>query len=98
MGRKKSGGGVGCLVAIGLTIWLFTTYPTFAWVGGGVMVVFGILMAIGSGPKSCQVCGSELKKTSYTWEIDGEKKVVCPSCNRRIQNKKSKDSVDALFK
>ncbi len=97
MGRKKSGAGVVFLIAIGLTIWLFTEYPTFAWLGVGIIVVIGILMVLGFGPSSCQVCGAGLKKTKYTWEIHGEKKIVCPTCNRRLQSKKSKQAVDDLF-
>ena len=98
MGRKKSGEGLGCLIVIGITIWLFMEYPTYAWIGVGVIVVLGILIAIGSGPSTCQVCRAELKKTKYTWEIQGEKKTVCPKCNQRLQSKKSKQAVDELFK
>ena len=99
MGRRKSGGaeGIGCLVVICVIVWLFSEYPTWAWVGVGAVVLIGIVSLYGGGPESCEVCGAELKKTTYTWEISGEKKTVCPTCNRRLQSRKSKEAVDNLF-
>jgi hypothetical protein len=76
MGRGKSTGGVGCLILMGITIWLFYEYPAYAWIGVGLIVLLALLFA-GSG--TCQVCGVALKKAIYHWEIDGEKKIVCPA-------------------
>ena len=98
MGRKKSNEGIGCLIVIGITAWLFMEHPTWAWIGVAVIIVLGIIMVLGSGPSSCQICGAQLKKTTYTWEIQGEKKTVCSTCNRRLQSKKSKQAVDDLLK
>ncbi len=97
MARKKSGGGFGCLIVIGITVWLFAEHPTWAWIGVLIIIVLGVLMSLGSRTGSCQVCGAALKKTKYTWDIKGEQKTVCPTCNRRLQNKRSKQAVDELL-
>ncbi len=99
MGRRKAGAGeaIGCLVLISVIVWLFAEHPRWAWVGVGVIILVGVGYLFGGGPASCQLCGGELKKTRYTWEIKGEKKTVCPTCNRRLQSKRSKKVVDELF-
>lgn len=48
-------------------------------------------------PGSCYVCEIDLKKKSYTWELDGKNRKVCPNCNRKLENKKSSKAMKAKF-
>lgn len=97
MASRKSSGGCGCLILIVITIGLFAEYPEYAWLGIGAIGVFGIVAIFSSGPSSCELCGTELRKTKYVWTIKDKKKTVCPNCNRRLENRKSKEAIDSLF-
>lgn len=42
--------------------------------------------------RSCQICGNSIKRSSYTWTIDGKKKRVCPHCNQQLERQQSRNA------
>lgn len=68
---------------------------TGVWVCCAIVVVFALAAALGRS-KKCELCGSLIKRTYYTWTIQGKKMRLCPRCNGRLENKKSKQAVDRL--
>ena len=66
-----------------------------------MMVIFlkeisSVLSRPPASPKitHCQLCKITLKKNSYDWTINGEKKRVCPNCNRNLERQLSKEAVE----
>lgn len=103
-GRKRSragstSGGQGnpAIVVIGLIAGVGVGY-IFGWIAGIVaFFVAAIATAVAlTKPTHCGVCDATIKKTSYTWEVDGEETIVCPNCNRRLEQKKSKEAVERI--
>lgn len=99
MGRrsKKNDGAIGFLVlsAIGIAVFYNTVadHP-FIWAGLAVL----ILVAFAFGGKGrCEICRSPIERKSHTWEIGGVAKTVCPTCNRNIQNKVSREAVNKIM-
>lgn len=97
MARSKGNSAVGCitLIIIGGIVYLWslsTAYGIMALVGGLVLIC-----AVNS-PKSCQLCGNQIKRDSYNWEIEGKSKRVCPKCNQTLERQKSKQATDKLLK
>jgi hypothetical protein len=97
MARRSSSTGCGALIGLGLivgAIALFKDHP----VGIGIAVVVVItLFVVANIQKKCDLCGNLIKKSSYTWEIEGESKRVCPNCNRRLESRKSQAAVNKVF-
>ena len=94
---KKSDEAVGCLIMLIIGSGLFMTFPQIGVIIVVAIVVLGILYAVLSGPGSCDVCGAQLKRAQYIWTIKGEKRIVCPKCNNRLESKRSKEAVDDLL-
>jgi hypothetical protein len=40
--------------------------------------------------KRCTVCGAPIKRTYYTWTLDGKREIMCPRCNGHMERKVSK--------
>jgi hypothetical protein len=94
MARRSSVNGCGALIGLGLIVGAVILYP----VGGCIAVVVVIaLVVVARIPKKCDLCGNLIRKSSFTWGINGKSKRVCPNCNRRIESRKSKASIDELF-
>jgi hypothetical protein len=98
MGKKQSTKGMGLVIVIAGTIWLFIEHPMVAWCGVIVILLLVVLMAVGTGSGECQVCGSKLKRKKYICTIKGAQKTICPACNQRLAKMKSKEAIDALVK
>lgn len=78
---------------LGLAAWLFQSHP--GWVLGiGAVIVLGAFLVRG---KSCDFCGSPIKRVANSWRIDGVKKTACPECSRRLQREASKQGVDSVI-
>jgi len=92
MSKKGGGAGIIGLLILGGIIYGFVKYPVLGIIGVVVLVGLFILHALTSGPVDCEICGVELKKKSYEWNIDGKKKTVCPNCNRKMEKKASDDA------
>ena len=56
-----------------------------------------VLVVIFSPPSACQICGTGFKRARYVWTIDGEKKHLCPNCNRRMETDRSKAAMRAAL-
>jgi len=96
---KTSGAGCGCLtllVAVALIVGGILNWTTNGWVG----CVAGIVLLIAGGmmmpATSCELCGANLKRTTYAWKINGKSKAICPSCNRSMSARKSAAAVARL--
>ena len=101
MAKKNSGAGCGCLVAMiafGLVAKLYELHPTAAIACGIatalLLVAASIVTAMGS---RCDICRAPIKKTRYHIRVDGRNKTICPTCNRRVQARISKQAVDAFL-
>ena len=98
MGRRSSNpAGVILIGLLGGIAWLFTEHLAWGIAAVAGLIFLIILIGLGAGPTNCELCGCALKRTRYEWEIKGEKKRVCPNCNRRLQSRKSKAAMDQLF-
>ena len=73
MGKSKGNPALGCLfiLAIGGIIYLWTISPFY---GIGALVLGFILLIAASWPSSCQICGNQIKRDSYTWTMDDGQK------------------------
>ncbi|BFM13551.1 hypothetical protein R50072_37040 [Simiduia litorea] len=63
-------------------------------------IFLGVLLLVGAyfaTPNSCYVCGQSIKKTYYTWKIEGKKRVLCPKCNTQMERKVSKQAFSKKF-
>lgn len=86
------------MIGIGLifgAVALFKDHPVGIGIAVAVLIALFVVACI---PRKCDLCGNLIKKSTHTWKIRGETKRVCPSCNRRIESRKSKMAVDELFK
>jgi hypothetical protein len=61
---------------------------------GLAAVAIAYFALFGTMPKSnCDVCGAELKRNRYTYEINGAPATLCPNCNRAMERKTSKSKM-----
>ena len=90
---KKGNSALGCLflvvVAAGIIMSLWQRSPVLA-----ITVALGLtatlfLLGYLFRPRRCDICGNRLQRASYTWELEGAKKRVCPHCNRSFERKQS---------
>ena len=65
------------------------------WVIGIIVIL--VVLALFSGPGSCDVCGQRIKRKYYTWRIDGKKQKLCPFCNSQMERKVSKEAFSKKF-
>lgn len=81
------------MIAIGGIIYLFQNLPALS-------IVLLVLLVIGyfltKQPDNCQICNCTLKQKKYVWHINGQKKMICPNCNRELERKNSKRAVSKL--
>ncbi|MCX5638847.1 MAG: hypothetical protein NTX52_14310 [Planctomycetota bacterium] len=95
MARRKSNRlGWLTLIIIGLIVYLWYLKPTY---GIAALVVGVVLILAAFWPKTCQICGNQIRRVSYTWTIEGQKKRVCPKCNQALERRQSKQVFDDLF-
>lgn len=45
-------------------------------------------------PSRCQICTTPLRRSTYVWKTDGQTVYVCPKCNTRLENMKSRAAFD----
>lgn len=62
-----------------------------------VIIIFPVIIGILTRPGECDVCGMPLKRTCYTWTLEGTKQKLCPRCNARMENKVSKEAFREKF-
>lgn len=71
--------------------------------GGGIwgLVGLGFLIYLifksSSKPSSCDMCGTSIKRKYYTRTIADKRKTLCPKCNSRVENRRSKEAFKAAF-
>jgi hypothetical protein len=83
------------IIIVAIIIHLWSINPAY----GIVVLIVGLFLFLSAfRPKTCQICGSQIKRVYYKWEISGWKKRVCPKCNQELSRRKSKHAVDNLFK
>ncbi|MBC6905263.1 hypothetical protein DWB84_07285 [Saccharophagus sp. K07] len=91
--KKAETQGIIAIVIIGGAIWAFQNYPA-------ISIIMIVILVVGyfatKSPASCQLCNSALKRNSYIWQIEGQKKTVCPNCNRELERKNSKKAVSKI--
>ena len=61
-----------------------------------VLVIVIVLGSVFGKPRRCTVCGTPIKRTYYTWTIDGKKHKLCPNCNRNLERKVSREATRDL--
>lgn len=83
------------LIVIAGVVYLWSINPAY---GITALVVGLVLIFAACWPKSCQVCGNQIKRDSYTWQIQGKSKRVCAKCNQVLEWRQSKQAVDKLFR
>lgn len=97
---KKKNSPLGCLILlvlpIGMVISLWKQNPALAVLGAlgllGLLALVGYLLR----PRRCDLCGNVLKRASYRWTLEGEKKTVCPHCNQSLERRQSKAAMRRL--
>lgn len=92
MARSKKGEAAGFLglIIIGVITYLFMQN---IWCGSIVVVVGLVLLVAIAMPRNCDICGNTLRRTSYTWAVDGKKRTVCPHCNQSLERKQSREAM-----
>lgn len=63
----------------------------------GVILVLGFLVSL-FGSRKCTVCGTRIKKKYFTWKVNGEKEVMCPKCNSRMESRVSRQAFNRKFR
>lgn len=63
----------------------------------GVLIVWVVLKAF-SGSGRCDVCNQAIKKTYYTWKIEGKKQKLCPRCNTKMESRVSSQAFRKKFR
>lgn len=94
---KKNNSALGCLIllviAVGVVISAGKNNPLAGIAVGAGLVVLGVIVLYALKPRRCDICGNILQRKSYSWNIQGEKKRVCPHCNQSLSRKRSKDAM-----
>lgn len=62
-----------------------------------IIIAIVALFIWANWPKYCNVCGTEIKRVSYVWNVEGKRQRMCPNCNRRMENRKSKNAFASRF-
>jgi ribosome-binding protein aMBF1 (putative translation factor) len=62
----------------------------------GVIILI-VVIALFCKAGRCDVCGLDIKKKYYTWEIDGRKQRLCPKCNAQMERGVSKEAFKKKF-
>ena len=83
---------IGVLV-LGAIASVFQNAPVLGFLLVGLLIGGAVWLFM---PHACDLCGSQLKRSVYQWAIDGEKKKVCPNCNRGLERRKSKEALQRL--
>jgi hypothetical protein len=97
---KGKANGFGCLFLLACLGGGYATFkqsnPALHGLGMILLAVFAIgflvVAVMNMQPKECGVCHIQIKKQSYPWTIGGEKKVLCPNCNRTFEKKQSREA------
>jgi len=55
-----------------------------------IFITFILFTILKLFSKRCTVCGAPIKRTYYTWRLDGKKEIMCPRCNGHMERKISK--------
>lgn len=92
--RDLSVAGCFTLIVIGGVSYLWSLSPVVAI---AALVVVLVLVVVACWPKSCQVCGNQIKRYSYNWQIEGRSKRVCPKCNQALESRQSKQAMERLL-
>lgn len=91
---KKKNSGIGYvilfLLPVGAVVSLWEKSPVLAVVAAaGLLLVLGVIVRL-LMPKRCDICGNVLKRASYTWQLDNQRKRVCPHCNNQLERQQSR--------
>ena len=91
---KKKNSSLGCLILIllpiGMVVSLWKQNPALAVLAALGVLGLLVLAVYMLKPRRCDLCGNVLKRASYRWTLEGEKKTVCPHCNQSLERRQSK--------
>lgn len=91
---KKKNSPLGCLLLVllpvGMVISLWKQNSALAVVAALGLLGLLVLVVYMLKPQRCDLCGNVLKRASYKWTLEGEKKTVCPHCNQSLERRQSK--------
>jgi phage FluMu protein Com len=91
---KKKNSPLGCLLLVllpvGMVISLWKQNPALAVVAAPGLLGLLVLVVYMLKPQRCALCGNVLKRASYKWTLEGEKKTVCPHCNQSLERRQRK--------
>jgi hypothetical protein len=62
-----------------------------------IIVIFSVIVGISNRQRYCDVCGLPLKRSYYTWTLEGKNEKLCPNCNARMEKKVSRDAFNEKF-
>ena len=80
----------------------------FFWIALGVTLSLGVILCIAEmrpapkprtdvlGRHACDICGNALNRMGFTWNVQGQKKVVCTHCNQSLASERSKAALSAM--
>lgn len=57
---------------------------------GILLLIICIVGLFGGRRGGCDICGTDFKRTIYTWNIRGRKARLCPTCSGKLDRKRSK--------
>jgi phage FluMu protein Com len=78
------------LLPVGMVISLLKQNPVLAVLAALGLLGLLVLVVYVLRPRRCDLCGNVLKRASYRWTLEGEKKTVCPHCNQSLERRQSK--------
>jgi hypothetical protein len=94
---KKKNSPLGCLILVllpvGIAISLWKQNPALAVLAAlGLLGLLALVVYL-LRPRRCDLCRNVLKRASYRWTLEGEKKTVCPHCNQSLERRQSKTAM-----
>ena len=85
MARRKKSSLEGIIVGVFV---LLVGILAFPWLL--IPAIIGSIIWAIYASRPCAICGNSIKRTAYTWQIDGKKQRVCPHCNQRLEREQSR--------
>ena len=55
-----------------------------------LVIIICIVGLFGGRRDACDICGTDFKRTIYTWNVRGRKARLCPTCSGKLDRKRSK--------
>lgn len=96
MARSKSG--EGCAGCFALALLCGIAYGGWRVAGWHLIILVAVIVIVAclAIPTHCQICGNQLKRSSFKWKIDGRNRKVCRHCNERLERQQSRQAINRL--